>query len=239
MAHQSVVRLHTGGPVQTSSQWRHALRSVPALVDAPWDDLAVFQSESAVSVVARSPAGSAWLETSSGLVFVALLDLHGKVGRVERLTREVGLRTDSAFLWAYRIPRLVVDKKGRHWSELSAADLDAPARARLLARLRRDLQTQIVSWGLGDTVPRITLVDTGRPMPLTGALCGATNHSGVDLAVLARLDVRLVSDARFEGDWFAGLLPGLGFGRLFRNGYATRDELLPQHLVELGLEIEA
>lgn len=238
MPNQAIVRLHTGEPERSSSQWVGALRAAEGLADAPWDALSVFQSGSALSVVARAPAASAWLGEAYPRLLAVALDALGRVARVELLSRDLGVRADTPYLWAYEIPRLVVAKKGE-WAGWREPELAEPLAERLVGRINRDLSAQATAWGLAVDPPRMVVLDAGRPMPLKAALRADTNKAGTPLTVLARLGVRLASAARIEGDWFAGYLQGLGYGRIFRNGYVGRDELTERHLAALGVELDA
>jgi hypothetical protein len=111
---------------------------------------------------------------------------------------------------------------------------------RITARISGDLTRQAVTWGLvpADQPIRVTVIDHGKPMPITNAVRGEANQAGRPVTALARLNVRVVIDSRIEGEWQAGLLTGLGYGRMFRDGYARTADLSPANLAELGTELE-
>lgn len=232
---QAVIRLHTGSAPWGSSQWVGKLKTQAQLERAPWDDIAVSQSGSALSLIARSPKGSEWLERSTDDVLRSCIDVLGRVARIELLNLDVQARYDTPYLWAYNIPRLVVAKDG-DWTSLAAVPLADATRDAITNRINSRLAQQAKAWGIARS-PTVALLTDGRPMPLKEALRAGAHGSSKALTVMARLDVRVVSEARLEGAWFAGLLPGLGYGRMFRTGYATVDEVQPTQVEALGVEI--
>lgn len=240
---QIVVRVHTPSPDRSSSEWRGLFVGAAAFDSAPWNDIAVAQSGVTLSLIARSPQATAWLDDRYGDLIGFALDSIGAVARVEKITRQIEARDNTPYLWSYSVPKLVVAKDNRNWERLKASRLPADTKASLAARMSRDLSDQAVAWGLalpfepGALPLRVAIVDEGRAMPLTSAIRGSANSSGRALAVLARLDVRLVSESRLEGEWQVGMLAGLGFGRMFRTGYATTEEISQSNLDELGVQL--
>lgn len=232
---QTVVRVMVPAGTRTSSQWRGTLSAI----DAPWDEIAVYQGGSALSIIARTPSASSWLAENTATVALPVIDLLNEVIRVDVLNRQVAMRS-TPYLWQYVFPKLIVAKDNKHWDEASAESLGGAALQRVTARIANDLTHHAIAWGLipADQSIRVTVIDHGKPMPIAHAVRGDTNQAGKPVTVLARLNVRVVIDARIEGEWQAGMLTGLGYGRLFREGYAKTADLSPANLAELGIELE-
>lgn len=232
---QTVVRIMVPANTRTSSQWRGILSAI----EGPWDDIAVYQGGTALSVIARTPRSSAWLAENTATIAIPIIDLLNEVVQVDVINRQVAMRS-TPFLWQYVFPKLIVAKDNRHWNEAATETLSDAALKRITARISNDITRHAITWGLirADQSIPVTVIDHGKPMPITNAVRGEANQAGKPVTVLARLNVRVVIDSRIEGEWQAGLLAGLGYGRMFRNGYARTADLSAANLAELGTELE-
>lgn len=243
---QKVLQCFVPAGQWTSSQWRQYLAAQGALAGPGWASqtpwITVAQAGTALSIIARTPAASEWIDEHFGDLARAVVARHGKVIELRSLDRQIAARDRDPYLWQYQVPKLVVAKRnGQPWDAYAQPFIAAPARARLIQRISDDLTAQARCWGLlrpaSEELIRVTIIDDGRPMPITNAVAtAALAERGV--TVLARLDMRIVTDWRLEGEWQAGLLAGLGFGRLFRDGYAQQADLSAMHLGELNVELE-
>jgi hypothetical protein len=152
---------------------------------------------------------------------------------VNRLVKRLGALEDELW-WNFTTPRLCVAKAEPHWSRMSQPLIDADSRAKLKARIEADLLAQAERWGLGlPDAPAVGFFDLGEPMPIP-AICAARSGNGKSRFVLARKNVRMICNLRLMGDWFIGPLAGLGFGRLFRDGYAPNADLPIECVLELA-----
>jgi hypothetical protein len=232
---QTVVRLYTP-PVSTASQWRGRLKAHPALAQAPWQEVAVQQANTALSLAALTPAASQWMLSYGGELTSALLEVAGQPLQMRLEEHEVDSVREQHFLWCYEAPRLVVAKDARHWQEYAAPQLSEASRQRLTQRLNRDLAAQAAAWGF-DGAPCVSIIDEGSPMPFVNAIRGECNGRGQPLNVLGRTGMRLVSTQRLSGWWFVGPLATLGYGRLHRAGYAAASDVDARNAAELGIEL--
>ncbi|HIH2744906.1 TPA: hypothetical protein ACYLN4_000572 [Burkholderia lata] len=232
---QTVVRVMVSAGTRTSSQWRGTLSAI----DAPWDEIAVYQGGTALSIIARTPSASSWLAENTSTVALPIIDLLNEVIRIDVLNRQVAMRS-TPYLWQYVFPKIIVAKDKKRWDEASTETLGVAVLQRITTRIANDLTRHAVAWGLipAEQSIRVTLTDHGKPMPITHAVRGDANQAGKPVTALARLNVRVAIDARIEGEWQAGMLTGLGYGRLFREGYAKSSDLSPSNLAELGIELE-
>ena len=220
---QAVLQFRTGEFTQTASAWRQALLDAGALTDADLPAVRVFAGQTALSLIAANPSGNPILIERMPLLAKAVCERVGKPIPFELMEKQLTVREDD-LIWDYVTPRLCVAKAEPAWTRMKAEVLAAEDRMKLKTRIERDLLAQAVTWGLAlPSAPRIGLLDAGRPMPVA-AITGARSGHGKDQFVLARLQVRLICNLRFNGDWCVGALQGLGFGRLFRDGYAGHDQ---------------
>jgi hypothetical protein len=220
MSSQSILRLHTGAPDFQPSQWRHHFISSALGTQSDWDRVAIIQSGTALSFLARQPEANDWIQAQSADLVRSVANKIGRVAPFEYQDIEVSMRPDeSVAMWTYRIPKLVVAKERAAWDRLKSQALDDQAAEEIRARIARDLNAYLVRWGAMDaTAPavQVTLVDAGRPMPITAITAERSGH-GRHISVLARLDVVFKTDWRIQGAIQVGMLPGLGFGRAFRD----------------------
>ena len=218
---QMVLQFRTGTPTENASTWRQILLTAGAVSEADLAHLRLFAGQTALSLIAADPQGNDLLVAQHPALAKAVCDRTGPV-QLELMEKQLTVREDD-LLWDYVTPRLCVAKAEPAWTPMKAEVLGAAERLKLKARIERDLLAQAQTWGLlFPSPPRIGFIDPGRPMPIAAVSAARSGH-GKEAFVLARLQVRIVCNLRLNGDWFVGALQGLGFGRLFRDGYAAHE----------------
>jgi len=198
---------------RTSSQWRQSLLKV--IPDALDDDVAVFQSKTALSLTARTPQASLRLRDSAVPVMRAVAQTAERMLDVEMLELEPSVAF-TGYRWLYRVPRLVVARTGQPWEHWNETALDPEHVEEMRSRIETDLLRQLSVWGKEIRKPAIEIESTGTAMVLKDAV----SHGPRSVAAMARKDVVFSSPARTEGAFWVGLLQATGHGRVYRDGYA-------------------
>lgn len=198
---------------RTSSQWRQSLLKV--IPDALDDDVAVFQSKTALSLTARTPQASLRLRDSAVPVMRAVAQTAERMLDVEMLELEPSVAF-TGYRWLYRVPRLVVARTGQPWEHWNETALDPEHVEEMRSRIETDLLRQLSVWGKEIRKPAIEIESTGTAMVLKDAV----SHGPRSVAAMARKDVVFSSPARIEGAFWVGLLQATGHGRVYRDGYA-------------------
>lgn len=217
MSKQTCIRFHHECGTRSAAQWRHALRP---LALPSFEHVSVSQSSTCLSFTALTRQASDDLKEAAVPYMRATANVAGRMLDVEMLefTPEA-VRT--GYRWRYRIPKLVVARSGDEWDAWRQNDLTPDLQASILARLGRDLDKQLSEW-LGKPQETqdlsLSIESAGRPMVITNAVCNPK-----PVAAMARLDVVFSSDVRLEGVLMTGLLQATGHGRIFRDGYQTKE----------------
>lgn len=197
-----------------SSQWRQALKAKPLLEGINFDDMAVSQSGTALSLTARTPGASEQMRERVMDLMRSVADVAGRTLAVEmlELTPAVGFTNHR---WSYTVPKWVVARPKDDWVAWREVALGAEEMKKMGDRLTSDLLLQIKTWT--DDQPSLDLVieDFGKPMVLKSAIANGPKP----VSAMARLNVAFSSSHRLEGALFAGFFGVTGFGRIFRNGY--------------------
>jgi len=212
-AKQTCIRFAHPCGSRTSSQWRQSLLKV--IPDALDDDVAVFQSKTALSLTARTPQASLRLRDSAVPVMRAVAQTAERMLDVEMLELEPSVAF-TGYRWLYRVPRLVVARTGQPWEHWNEAALDPEHVEEMRSRIETDLLRQLSVWGKEIRKPAIEIESTGTAMVLKDAV----SHGPRSVAAMARKDVVFSSPARIEGAFWVGLLQATGHGRVYRDGYA-------------------
>lgn len=225
---QTVLRWNTNEPSQASTAWKAAFSATHQ--DAPWQHLAVVQSNTALSLVAKHPDASRWLTDNIGTLSRVVMGFLNRVITMEHLELQPNIRVQAQMFWAYDLPKVVVAKSGQDWSGLNEGKLSEEKRAKLASRFAVQLQEQLALFGLsadGDPPLQIEIVDDGVPMPIKESL--PTSKAGsagrAEQSLLARKGMKLRTIHRIEGDFSVGQLVGLGYGRVFRDGYSANSDV--------------
>jgi len=212
-AKQTCIRFAHPCGSRTSSQWRQAL--LAALPEVLGDDVAVFQSKTALSLTARTPQASLRLRDSAVLLMRTVAATAARMLDVDMLELEPSV-SFTGYRWLYRIPRFVVARTGQSWERWNQADLDAQSAQEMRNRIETDLLNQLTVWDKEIRKPAIELESAGTPMVLKDAV----SHGPRPVSAMARKDVVFSSSARIEGAFWVGLLQATGHGRIYRDGYA-------------------
>jgi len=212
-AKQTCIRFAHPCGSRTSSQWRQSLlAALPEVLD---EDVAVFQSKTALSLTARTPQASLRLRDSAVPVMRSVAGTAERMLDVEMLELDPSV-VFTGYRWLYRIPRLVVARSGKPWEGWREPELDADHLERMRTRIEADLLQQFAAWAkpVGDLA--IEIVSAGTSMVLKEAVA----HGPKPVSAMARKDVVVSSIARIEGAFWVGLLQATGHGRIYRDGYS-------------------
>ncbi|KLR58968.1 hypothetical protein OX89_04035 [Diaphorobacter sp. J5-51] len=182
------------------------------------EDVAVFQSSTALSFTARTPEGSERMREGALPLMRAVSTLAGRALSVEmpEFTPNVAV---TGYRWTYQIPCIAVARSGDEWGPWQQAQLPREFSDKLRGRIAVDLGKQLAAWGLSVPDLDIELVSPGVPMVLKGAVAHGTKPT----SAMGRKGVVFSSMARIEGAFWAGLLQATGHGRIYRDGYQEQN----------------
>jgi len=208
---QTCIRFEHPCGVLTSSQWRQRLMPTHSSL---LEDVAVFQSSSALSFTAKTPDASERMRQDALGLMKAVAAIASRMLSVEMPEFTPGI-SFTGYRWLYEIPCLVVARAGENWDGWSEPDLCGELQEKTCGRISSDLTKQFDAWGLAGKDLAIELVHPGVPMPLKNVVA----HGPKPTSAMARKKVIFSSAARIEGAFWVGLLQATGHGRIYRGGY--------------------
>jgi hypothetical protein len=212
---QTCIRFAHACGIRSSSQWRQGLSADHAEL---LENVAVFQSATALSFTAQSPQSSERLRGRAAALMRAVAAMAGQVLAVDVLDFTPGVAFTGSH-WQYRVPRFVVARSGQDWNRWRAGQLDAGSRDDIQARIGTDLRKQLAVWGCDVSELHIALDSPGEPMALKNAVAFGPRP----VSAMSRKDLVFSSSARIEGGFWTGLLQATGHGRIYRNGHQETD----------------
>lgn len=186
---------------------------------ADWNGIRVVPVRELLWVISGSPAANDWLARHlDGIAATVAEEVADAVPLAVR-DRPVAVRGGDETLWAYRFPRLIVEKGGGDWARHFELPLSPDLADRMLRRMEASLRRELAVWSrLPDVLvdaPFLALFQPGRPLVIRAIHSDRSGH-GKPVNALARADVAVLSTVRIEGDLFAGPLASLGYGRMRR-----------------------
>lgn len=207
-------------PERSASAWRSIFVGAGIGTFDDWNTVRVSASQRQVWIIAGSQAANTFIEAHFDAIAGALAQACNGPVPLEVSQRAVGVRSGTDKLWAYRFPKLVVEKNPGDWSAHFAADLDPALKASIERKVERSIRRELAEWGrlpsaLDNEVPFLVLAQPGRAMPIQAVTAQRSGH-GKAVTVLTRLHPVFLSYWRLEGHLFAGPLASLGFGRIAR-----------------------
>lgn len=214
MMKQVCIRFEHPHGSRCSSQWRQGLLPEHGTL---LEDVAVYQSSTALSFTAKSPEASERLRVDALPLMRAVAALAGQMLSVESLDLVPSVAF-TGYRWQYQIPRFVVARSGEDWAPWQEAALDAPHLSRIRDRINSDIQNQLANWGQSIHDLGIELLSAGTPMVLKNAVVAGPKPT----SVMARKGMVISSTARIEGAFWTGLLQATGHGRVYRDGYQEK-----------------
>lgn len=221
-----------------ASQWRMRLVAAGIGTFEDWNRVRISASQRQLWIVAGEPAANAFLSLHLDDIAGVLASTCNGPVPLEISERAIGVRSGTDKLWAYRIPKLVVEKKPGDWSAHFAPSLDPAIRAGIERKVERAIRKELDTWGrlpavLDNDEPFLALSQPGRAMPIQ-AISGQRSGHGKPVSILARLQVVFLSYWRLEGQFFVGPLASLGYGRVART---AAPELLDRTVQKALLDI--
>ena len=208
-------------PDMDAGAWRSRWLTAGIGDQAAWNAQRVVATGDLLWVIAGSPDASAWLDRHTDAIAAQVADVAGDAVRLEARQRQVTLRFAKEGLWAYRIPRLVIEKGAGQWQPHFEVPLGQPLREKLSALISSGLRRELSTWGrlphdIADpATPLVAIANPGRAY-ITKAISADRSGHGKPVSVLGRSNVIVLSTLRVEGDLFVGPLASLGYGRLLR-----------------------
>lgn len=174
------------------------------------DVITVHTSMQTIFLVARNPQATDWLSENLGHMMGAVADISQKELPVTPSLAPL-LAPITSDRHVYTIPRMIVAKPKRteSWAPWREPELGTEFAEKLASMVRDGLSSEIKTWGLDAPAAHITIIDEGRPMPISPA----TGPRG-----MARLGVKFVSNRKIEGALFVGLQAISGNGWVHRSG---------------------
>lgn len=203
------------------SHWRDAFESAGIGERAQWDLIRLLALRDQLNLYASTPQANTFLTDHLDAIAGCVADQAKAPVEMQLNERQVGVRAGTDILWAYRIPRLVVEKKHGDWQPHFEASLAPELKDKIARRVESSLRRELAVWRrlpgvLDDAKPFLTIADPGRAL-VVPAIEANRSGSGKGVKVLVRRDVVLMSYWRFEGHLFVGPLASLGFGRITRS----------------------
>ena len=213
---QTCIRFEHPCGLFSSSEWRQALLSGHA---ALLEDVAVFQSATALSFTAMGPQASERMRENALTLIRAVSAQAGRTLSVEmpEFTPSVAF---TGYRWQYAIPCLVVARSGDEWGAWREPQLGTQQQDKMRDRINEDLAKQLAIWGLNAQDLAIQIDHPGVPMPLKNAVAQGPKPT----SAMARKNVLFSSAARIEGGFWAGRLQATGHGRIYRAGYQEQNQ---------------
>lgn len=215
----------------SASGWRDAFEAAGIGRRADWDAIRVLAIKDQLSLYAGTPDANRFLDEHLDAIAGCIADQVNAPCELHCTERQVGVRAGTETLWAYRIPRLVVEKKHGDWQPHFEALLSPDLKERILRRIEASLRRELNAWGrlpeaLEDGQHFLALADPGRAI-IVPAIEAGRSGGGKPVNVLLRKDVVVMCYWRFEGHLFVGPLASLGYGRVARG---TPPEVLSTQL---------
>lgn len=207
-------------PERSSSEWRTAFVAAGIGTYDDWNKIRVSATHRQVWIVAGEPSANAFIEAHLDGIAATLAHICNGPVPLEISDRAIGVRACTDKLWAYRIPKLVVEKKAGDWSAHFKALLDPSLRSSIERKVERSIRRELDMWGrlphaLDNDAPFLVLSQPGRAMPIPAITSQRSGH-GKPVNVLTRLQPVFLSYWRLEGQIFVGPLASLGYGRIAR-----------------------
>lgn len=205
---------------RTASQWRSLFVQAGIGQFDDWNAVRIAAAQRQLWIIAGEPSANAFLTSHLDAIAGVLASACNGPVPLEVNERAVGVRAGTDKLWAYRIPKLVVEKKPGDWSAHFAAQIDPALKSQIERKVERALRRELDTWGrlpseLDNDLPFLVLSQPGRAVPIS-AISGQRSGHGKAVTVLTRLHPVFLSYWRLEGHLFAGPLASLGFGRIVR-----------------------
>lgn len=220
-----------------ATAWRESFEGAGIGTRADWNNVRVDAGRDKLNLHAGNPDASNFLEANLDAIAGCIAETMSKPVPFEIGERTVGVRAGTDRLWAYRIARLVSEKKGDFKPHLEIP-LSQELRDRLARKIENSIVRELTFWGrlpdvLSDGAPFIAVSDPGRAMIIPAIESGRSGHAK-KVSVLVRRDVFFLSYWRLEGRLYAGSLNALGYGRIDR---AAAPEMLSVEMQRQLLKI--
>lgn len=206
--------------VRESTDWRAAFIAAGVGSAQDWNKLRVSTPREQLWIVAGDPKANEFLADRLDDIAGTLVTMTHVPTPLEVIQRPIGVRASTTELWAYRIPRFVVEKKACDYTPHFKATLDADLKAKIERKLEASIRKELDAWNrlpsaLDNDQPFLALSDPGRAIPVP-AISGTQTGTGKPISVLVRRHLVFLSYWRVEGSLFLGPLASLGYGRTTR-----------------------
>jgi len=203
-----------------ASDWRTRWVAAGIGTFDQWNNLRVVAVRNLVWVISGSPAANEWLQNHLDAIAGEVAATVDDAVPLEVRERSIGVRKDADSLWAYRIPRFVACKGSTNWKPHFEPALDQALLDRMTRSIEASLRRELTAWGrlpevLADGQPFMVISNPGRPVVIPAIHANRSGH-GKSVSVLTRSAMVLMSPFRLEGEFFAGPLSSIGYGRLQR-----------------------
>ncbi|OJY94337.1 MAG: hypothetical protein BGP25_04945 [Lysobacterales bacterium 63-13] len=206
--------------IREATDWRAVFIAAGIGSAQDWNKLRVSTPREQLWIVAGDPKANDFLADRLDDIAGTLATVLNAPVPLEVSHRTIGVRASTTELWAYRIPRFVVEKKARDYTAHFQSTLDPDIKAKIERKLEASIRNELDVWNrlpsaLDNDQPFLVLTDPGRAIPVP-AISGTQTGTGKPVTVLVRRQMVFLSYWRFEGSLFLGPLASLGYGRVTR-----------------------
>jgi len=208
-------------PRRDSAAWRTAFVEAGLGNFADWNQIRVCAVRNLLWLISGSPAANPWLTARLDGVAGVVAGVVGDALSMEVRQRAVTVRHDAQ-VHAYRLPVWVAAKwqRGNDWAAQRAEPQPTTALVTMARTIERQLCRELRTWDVLPTSlamgePFLAIGNAGRALPVRAISAERSGH-GKPMDVLVRRPLIFLSSWRLEGEFFAGPLASLGFGRVLR-----------------------